>query len=147
MSDRIEVLRRIERQYLRDQLGDLDLQTLDGMVLHLLARRGSVRQEDIAQWIVMDKGAVARSVARLEELGLVERTVSDQCRREKWVALTPDGTDAAAHIDRVLATWDEIRFRGFTEDERVLYESFLDRITENVTQYRQGGTHNGQESH
>ena len=143
MSDRIEVLRRIERQFLRDQLGELELQLVDGFVLRLLARQGSLRQEDIAQWIVLDKGAVARSVARMEKQGLVERTVSDRCRREKWVALTPAGADTAARITQALNTWDEIRYHGFTADERTQYESCLARITENITQDRQGGTHNG----
>ena len=148
MSDRIEVLRRIERQYLRDQLGELELQMVDAYVLRLLARQtDALRQEDIAQWIVLDKGSVARSVARLEKRGLIARTVSDQCRREKQVLLTPAGADADIRISQILNTWNEIRYHGFTEDERALYESFLDRITQNVTQYRQGGTHNGQKSH
>ena len=82
MSERIEILRRIERQYLRDQLGELELQMVDAYVLRLLARQtDALRQEDIAQWIVLDKGSVARSVARLEKRGLIARTVSDQCRR------------------------------------------------------------------
>ena len=148
MSERIEILRRIERQYLRDQLGELELQMVDAYVLRLLARHpGALRQEDIAQWIVLDKGSVARSLARLEKRGLVARTVSDQCRREKQVLLTPAGADADIRISQILNTWNEIRYHGFTEDERALYESFLDRITQNVTQYRQGGKHNGQESH
>ena len=148
MSERLEILRRIERQYLRDRLGELELQMVDAYVLRLLARQtDALRQEDIAQWIVLDKGSVARSVARLEKRGLIARTVSDQCRREKRVALTTAGADANARISRILDTWNAIRYQGFTEDERFLYESFLERITENVTQYRQGGTHNGQKSH
>ena len=96
MQDQVEHIRRIERQYLRDHLGALHLQMVDGMVIHLLFRRGPLRQEDIVQWIVMDKGSVARSLARLEDMGLVVRTVSDQCRREKQAALTPTGEQAAA---------------------------------------------------
>ena len=36
MPNRIEMFRRLERQYFRDRLGTLGLQQLDGMILHLL---------------------------------------------------------------------------------------------------------------
>ena len=38
MPNRIEMFRRLERQYFRDRLGTLGLQQLDGMILHLLGR-------------------------------------------------------------------------------------------------------------
>lgn len=57
MQDQVELIRRIERQYLRDHLSALHLQMVDGMVIHLLFRRGPLRQEDIAQWIVGGQGA------------------------------------------------------------------------------------------
>ena len=91
MPNRIEMFRRLERQYFRDRLGTLGLQQLDGMILHLLGREGHMRQEDLAVQLAVDKGAVARSLARLEKRGLVERQVSARCRREKHVSLTPAG--------------------------------------------------------
>lgn len=86
MPNRIEMFRRLERQYFRDRLGTLGLQQLDGMILHLLGREGHMRQEDLAVQLAVDKGAVARSLARLEKRGLVERQVSARCRREKHVS-------------------------------------------------------------
>ena len=64
MPNRIEMFRRLERQYFRDRLGTLGLQQLDGMILHLLGREGHMRQEDLAVQLAVDKGAVARSLAR-----------------------------------------------------------------------------------
>ena len=81
MPDRVELFRRIERQHIRDQLSLLGLQSVDGLVLRLLSREGQLRQEDIVLRLVLDKGSVARSVARLEERGLAVRQVSDQWRR------------------------------------------------------------------
>ena len=90
MQDQVELIRRIERQYLRDHLSALHLQMVDGMVIHLLFRRGPLRQEDIAQWIVADKGAVARSLAGGNGVGGADRQRpmppgkagrADSCRR------------------------------------------------------------------
>lgn len=136
MQDRIEIYRRVERQYLRDKLGALGLQTVDGMVLRLAAREGRMCQEDIAKRVVLDKGAVARAVARLEERGLVERVVPDQCRREKLVSLTPAGEDVFQAIETALQEWNRICYQGFSPEERAEYDAFLTRITENVVKFK-----------
>ena len=137
MENRVEVFRRVERQCLRDRLGTLGLQTMDGMVLRLLEREGRLRQEDIAHRAVLDKGAVARSLARLEARGLVERTVPSRCRREKMVTLTPAGEDAAKEIETVLQEWQQVCYRGFSLEERQTYEAFLTRIIRNVLQFKE----------
>lgn len=84
MQDRSEIFCRIKQQYFREQLAPLGFQPMDGMILYLLWGGNCLRQEDIAAQTALDKGAVARSVARLEERGLVERWVSDQCRRDPY---------------------------------------------------------------
>ena len=136
MQDQVEIFRRVERQYLRDRMGDMGLQMVDGMVVRLLAREGRMRQEDVVHKLVLDKSAVARTLARLEEHGLVERTVRDRCRREKLVCLTSAGLEAYRRIEGVLDQWREICYRGFSPREREEYGAFLSRITENVKQYK-----------
>lgn len=113
MPNRIEMFRRLERQYFRDRLGTLGLQQLD-------------------------KGAVARSLARLEKRGLVERQVSARCRREKHVSLTPTGEGAYQGVQRILEEWGHVKYQGFTPEERALNEAFLTRIAENVIEFCRG---------
>ena len=123
MPDRVELFCRIERQHIRDQLSVLGLQSVDGLVL--------------------DKGSVARSVARLEESGLAVRQVSDQCRREKLVSLSPAGAAMAEKIQDILDEWRRICLQGFTPEERTQYETFLMRIMENVKNFKEGENTNG----
>ena len=106
------------------------------MVLRLLGREGRMRQEDLASQLVVDKGAVARSLARLESRGLVERQVSDRSRREKQAFLTGAGRETDAVLRQILAEWQEIKYRGFTREERERNEAFLTRIAENVMDFR-----------
>ena len=147
MQDRVEIFRRVERQYLRDRLGALGLQAVDGMVVRLLAREGRMRQEDVAHKLVLDKSAVARTLARLETAGLVERTVSDRCRREKQVSLTPAGQEADGRIERVLTEWREICCQGFSPREQAEYDGFLTRIIRNVTEFKWSGGERGENTH
>ena len=91
---------------------------------------------ELAERSLEDKAAVSRAVARLEELGLVERTVSPRCRREKLVSLTPAGAEAFRQVQETLGEWYGICYRGFTPEERERYDGFLTRIVENVMQFR-----------
>ena len=143
MQDRKDVFRRLERQYFRDQMGALGLSTVEGMLLRWLGRQGRTRQEDLVVQLVLDKGAVARALGRLEELGLVERTVSDRCRREKLVSPTPEGQALAGPIQKAVEKWDEVCFQGFSPEEQALFTAFFTRITENVMEYKQGEKEHG----
>lgn len=144
MQRQTELLRRLERQYIRRRVVAMGLQPIEGHMLHLLDLCGELRQEDIAHKFGIDKGSVARAAAHLEELGLVRRQVSDQCRREKLVALTEEGQAMAARIQQVMDDWEEIGYQGFTPEERALYEGFLMRIAQNAVEFkRREGEHNG----
>ena len=115
----MEILRRLERQYIRRELCAMGLTVAEGMVLYHLSLEGQTRQEDIARCFNVDKGMVARAVARLEENALVTRQVSDRCRREKVVTLTEEGWRVAGCIQEILDRWDQIGYQGFTQEERV----------------------------
>ena len=119
MPNRIEMFRRVERQYFRDRLGTLGLQPLDGLIIRQLGREGHLKQEELACKIAVDK-------------------VSDQCRREKRVSLTSQGREMLAVVQQVMREWNDISYRGFSQEERALYEAFLTRITDNVMQFRRG---------
>lgn len=138
MQYEIEVLRRLERQYVREQVSSLDLQPPAGLILHLLDQCGPLRQEDLAIRMELDKGQVARLAAQLEEGGLITRPVSPSCRREKLVTLTPQGQALAARIRQMLDRWSEICYRGFTPEERTTHQALLQRIMTNAVQFKRG---------
>lgn len=143
MQDNKDVFRRIERQYYRDRMGALGLSTVEGMLLRWLGKQGQTRQEDLVVQLVLDKGAVARALGRLEELGLVDRAVSDRCRREKLVSPTPAGLELAREIQKAVDEWNTICFAGFSPQEQAQLEELLSRMTENVKQFRQGEKNDG----
>lgn len=138
MRRQIELLRRMERQYIRKHMAHMGLLPPEAHVLYLLFVEEQPRQEDIALKFSLDKGSVARSMARLEELGLVQRQISDHCRREKLVTLTDAGQTAAEQIQALWNDWEEIGYQGFTAAERALYESFLTRIAQNALESKRG---------
>ena len=96
-------------------------------------RTGDFTQERIARYLDIDKGAVAKTVGKLEQKGFVERTVNPQNKREKLVV----ATDKAAHVfdkmEREYAIISTRMFAGLSKDEIQQLEASLGTIAENLS--------------
>ena len=100
---------------------------------------GTCNQDALCVRLELDKGRVAKLLARLEAMGLVRRTVNASNKREKLVALTDAGRAALRQVDAAFSEWEEIELQSFTPDERRQYLAFLDRIAQNVARARRAG--------
>ena len=49
----------------------------------------------------------------------------------------------AGCIQEILDRWDQIGYQGFTQEERVLFDSFLTRMTENAMEFKRRENWNG----
>jgi DNA-binding MarR family transcriptional regulator len=74
------------------------------------AQRGNYRMTDLARDIYLSQSALSRAVARLEQDGLVKRSMCDDDRRAIFVCLTGDG--AVRHRD-ALPTHREVLLRAW----------------------------------
>ena len=91
-----------------------------------------VSQEELAVKLHFDKGAAARSVAKLEAAGLVARTVNPRNRRQLVITLTPQAEALRAPFLAALRELTETMVRGFSGEEREQALGFLDRMIGNV---------------
>lgn len=139
----IDMMRRLEHQYIREQIREMALSPPEALLLRLLDQSAPLRQEDLVAATAIDKGGIARLLARMEEKGLIQRMVSPQCRREKLVSLSGRGAEKAALLRQILKQWDDICYQGFTPEERRMNQAFLERIVKNALDYRQGERENG----
>ncbi len=140
----VSIIRRGELSYLRGELEQFGLIPLEGRLICLLKDRCS-KQEELGECLNLDKGRIARTVAMLEEKGLVLRSTNDQNRRQKLVSLTEKGIEMYGRICEIYAEWNRICYQGFTEEEKELNHEFVKRISQNVQAYKKenGGRKNG----
>jgi len=85
------VLARLARR-LRPTTAAGSLTTTDVEVLSTVARRGPVRLSDVAALAGLNPTMLSRIVAKLEELGLLERLGDEADRRVSLVRVTPVGS-------------------------------------------------------
>ena len=69
---------------------------------------------------------------RLEEKGLVQRSVSGSDARRRLVTLTEKGAEQQARFQRCFLETEEAMVRGFTPAERETLMSLLERVITNL---------------
>ncbi len=106
------------------------------LILRLL-RHDDVSQEHLADHLRVDKGTAARAVARLEEAGLIQRSVDEEDRRIKRVRVTEKGREMAPQIRDAAGRWSELLLDGFSAEEAADALSFLERMADNARRHWQ----------
>ena len=131
----ISILRRCELAYVRSEMEVYGLIPLEGRLIRVL-KDHSYTQEELADYLGLDKGRIAHTVSALEDKHLVCRKINEKNRRQKFVSLTPEGEDMYETICGIYEAWDAICFKGFSPEELESYYGFLKRITANAAENR-----------
>lgn len=130
MND-LSIIVRHMRVYAERSLADTGLGFPEQLVIMCLAGSGTCNQEHIARFLEIDKGAVAKTVAKLETKGLVESKVNEQNRREKTLSLAPAAQPVIERMGEALAAWRERLHEGIDPDDRRIFEACAARMAQN----------------
>lgn len=105
-EEQIKAIRRFSRFYTR-QIGVLQegilrspLSLTEARVIYELAQGSETTATELANLLSLDGGYLSRVVRSLDQEGLVRRTQSPDDGRQQLLALTPEGREAFAQIDR-----------------------------------------------
>ena len=102
---RVNAVRRFNRFYtrrigaLREGLLHSRHSLTEARVLFELANREEPTATDLSRELGLDPGYLSRTLARLEEQGLVARVRSERDGRRRLLSLTPDGVEAFSLLD------------------------------------------------
>jgi len=117
------------------EMEQLDLPPVAFPLLMRLRRRDDVSQEDLVDDFLVDKGTVARTLANLEDAGLVSREVDPDDRRIKRVSVTDRGREVAGDLRAVARRWDGKLMEGFSDEERAELMDYLARMKDNAKRH------------
>ena len=100
---------------------------------YLHRQPGPVTQKQLQQHLAVKPSTVNGIVDRLEEKGLVYRTVSATDGRCRILALTEEGQRFHDDFQTVLRQVNDRLERGFTQEEKAQFTAFLLRAGRNLT--------------
>src|SRR5580704_4686094 len=122
--------------------------SLPGFRALLLSRAGVTLDPDLAQYLVtiglrgpigvlglvdmlgQNHPKASRSLARLEQLGLVQRSAADHDRRIKTAALTPEGDRVVQAINQGRQRLLEEAFAGWSEHDQAELARLTRRLSD-----------------
>ncbi len=101
-------------------------------LLTLMEHGAGMTAAQICEVCSRDKAEVSRSVALMEEKGLVKKDAVNQNAYRALLSLTEEGVRAAQHVTRRASVAVELAGGGITAEEREVFYRALESITANL---------------
>ena len=119
----IIMIARGQTTYLNHKLNDLGINSTQLHLLFEISNQNDLNQERISTRCNIDKGAVARSIRKLEEKGLVLRKIDDENRRQNKVSLTDEGQKTLDKSIELLDKFEDEVFNGDIIEKELLQKA------------------------
>lgn len=132
VSFAIFALARSHRAKVAGMLADIGLFPGQEILLMQLAEKDGKPQKSLCESIGLDHSTVAKSVARLERDGLIERRKCPEDGRVSQVHLTTKGREMTDAISRVWAELERETIKDLSADEQKLLMSAARKIVRNA---------------
>jgi MarR family transcriptional regulator for hemolysin len=132
LMNSLSIITRHSRTFCEHKLREFDIGFPEQVILMYLSEYGTVTQEDIAKYFMIDKGAIAKTSSKLEEKGFVLRSENPKNRREKLMLLSDKGKEMIAYMRKVLEEWNQCYLKGLSDDEIKEYIRITGIMAENA---------------
>ena len=106
------------------------------VLLHLHQSGGQLPQRELLDSLKVKPSTVNGILDRMEEKGLVERTVSGTDARQRLVALTLAGRKREEQVKQSFLEAEALIVRGLTKEETDTLRSLLERVIQNLEEDR-----------
>ena len=103
---------------------------------YLRQNGGQMPQRELLENLRVKPSTVNGILDRMEEKGLVERSVSGADARQRLVALTPAGREREEQAKQSFLEAEALIARGMTEEETDTLRSLLERVIHNLEEDR-----------
>lgn len=125
------LVRRIKRSIgTRARMVHPDLPAASWSILAGLHDQGPQRSSELADQFTIDKGAVSRQVAILEELGLIAREPDPVDGRAQLVRITDEGARRVAEVQARRREWYEDRLHSWEAGDLAQLAALLGRYND-----------------
>lgn len=139
LMNSLSIIVRHSRTFSERKMQTFDVGFPEQLVLMYLSTNDNINQDTIAKYYMIDKGAIAKTLGKLEKKGLIKRYENQENKREKLILLLPKGRDIIKHMDNVLNEWNESLFCGLSENDIKELERITGIMANNVAKVMDEG--------
>lgn len=102
-----------------------------GYIMHIYKNPG-VSQEDLASYLRLNKGSVAKGIRSLMQDGYIRRVQNQHDRRAYCLYPTDKAKQIVSQVELELHRFNEILTDGMTKEEKRLFIELLNKACRNV---------------
>lgn len=132
----ISILYRYRQNYLGKRLEPLNIGSGQYFFLLVLSKNNYLSQEELSDFLKIDKATTAKAVKKLEDEGYVARNVDATDKRVYQVYLTRKGREILPIIEKFIKDWEKLVTTGLSESESQLIEGLLGKMAQNACQIK-----------
>jgi DNA-binding MarR family transcriptional regulator len=114
----ISIIIRNHFVFMNRELKHLELTEGQVPCIMAISNRPGITQDDLARMFHIDKGAIARTIRKLEEKRLINKVQDSMNRRRYLLSLTEKGEGIIPEILLAERKWENIIFKNFSDEER-----------------------------
>lgn len=129
----ISCIYRYSQIYIGKELEQYNIGSGQFSFLKRLYHADKIHQEDLAQFLKVDKATGARAIQKLAEEGYVIKERDPADRRAYRIFLTEKGERLEPIIKKISSEWTTILLSGFTEDEKKFVIQSLKKMVRNAS--------------
>ena len=118
--------------YFNHHLEEFGINASQFHFLYEISSQRVINQEQIASNCNFNKGAVARSIKKLEERGLIKREIDANNRRQNKISLTPEGERILNLAQKKLDEWEEYVFDDSIVEKETIQNLFKEIIIKSI---------------
>ncbi len=132
VSKWVSVLYRYRKRFMSKRLEPYGI--VGGMftILLTVSKYDGINQEQISDYLKIDKTTTAKAIKKLEDEGYIRREMDCEDKRINRVYITQKTVEIIPEISMALTEWDQILRSGISEDAYQDAERTLHKMAENA---------------
>ncbi len=142
----LSIISRYSRTYFERKLSEIHVGFTEQLILMYLNKSDVINQENIAKHFLLDKGAIAKALNKLEEKEYIIRMDNPNNRREKLISITDKGQSIIQYMNRELQEWHDYLFEGLSKEEIEQFSATVGKISANAAKVIHGGKSENEEN-
>ncbi len=116
---------------------DIAISSGQGRILFILWKNDNLTISEISQKTSLAKNTVSIVVDGMVQKGILERNINPENRRQTIISLTEYAKNMKEKYEEVSQEMNTLFYQGFSDKERIEFESYLARILDTLIQTEQ----------
>lgn len=131
----MSIIVRYSRIFSERKLKKYELSFGEQIIIMYLSMHDNVNQDTISKKYMIDKGAIAKTLSKLEKKGFITKIQNADNKRENVISLSEKGIGIIDNMAGILKEWNEIIYEGMSNEDIECIKRLTTIMAENATKY------------